>query len=76
MRSGYTAVNDIFAMRAMCSVSDQGIDNVLRLGVVADFQHKSSIEELHLNLPQNCRMKHVTHHNAKPMSEAGILFSY
>jgi hypothetical protein len=40
--------------------------NGLRLGVVADFLHKSSIEELHLNLPQNCHTKHCTRHYAKP----------
>ena len=41
--------------------------NVLRLGVVADFYHKSLIEALHLNLPQNCHTKHCTRHYAKPL---------
>ena len=39
--------------------------NVLQLGVVADFSHKSSIEELHLSLPLNCHTKHGTRHYAK-----------
>jgi hypothetical protein len=46
--------------------------NGFRLCVVADFQHKSSIEELHLNLPQNCHTKHCTRHYAKPMLVAGV----
>jgi hypothetical protein len=41
--------------------------NGSRLCVVADFQHKSSIEELHLNIAQNCHTKHCTRHYAKPM---------
>ena len=51
------------------------VANVLRLGVVADFQHKSSIEELNLNLPQNCHTKHCTPHYAKPLLPAGLLLS-
>src|SRR5690606_32282602 len=45
----------------------------LQLGVVADFQHKSSIEELHLNLPQNCHTKHCTRHYAKLLLCAALL---
>ena len=37
-----------------------------------DFQHKSSIEALHLNLPQNCHTKHRTRHYAKPLLWAGL----
>jgi hypothetical protein len=47
--------------------------NVLGLGVVADFQHKSSFGELHLNLPQNWHAKHCTRHYAKPLLPAGLL---
>jgi len=43
------------------------------IAAVADFQHKSSIEELHLNLPQNCHTKHCTRHYAKPLLGAGLL---
>ncbi len=45
----------------------------LRLGVVADFQDKSSFEELHLNKPQNCHTKHYTRHYAKPLLCAAFL---
>jgi len=48
--------------------------NVSRLCVVADFQHKSSIGELHLNLPENCHTKHCTRHYAKPLLCAALLF--
>ena len=46
-------------------LSDRVAANVLQLGVVADFSHKSSIEELHLSLPLNCHTKHGTRHYAK-----------
>jgi hypothetical protein len=48
----------------VCSSNIAG--NGLRLGVVADFQHKCSFEKLHLNLPLNCHTEHCTRHYAKP----------
>jgi hypothetical protein len=47
--------------------------NGLRLGVVADFQHKCSFEKLHLNLPLNCHTEHCTRHYAKPLLSAVLL---
>jgi hypothetical protein len=47
---------------------------VSQLCVMADFLHKSSIEELHLNLPQNCHTKHCTRHYAKTLLCAALLF--
>ncbi len=41
--------------------------NGSRLGVVAEYLNKSSIEELYLNLPQNGHTKHCTRHYAKPL---------
>lgn len=41
--------------------------NGSRLCEVADFQHKTSFEKLHLNQPQNCHTKHCTRHYAKPL---------
>jgi hypothetical protein len=41
-----------------------------------DLLHKSSIEEPHLNLPQNCHTKHYTRHIAKPILVAGIFFNF
>lgn len=50
-----------------------GESNVLQYFVVTDFQHKSSIEKLHLNQPQNCHTKHYTRHYAKLLLAAGVL---
>jgi len=41
--------------------------NGLALGAVTDLYDKSSTEELHLNLPQNCDTKHCTRHFPKPL---------
>jgi hypothetical protein len=45
-------------MLAVVHIVPRMAANVLPLGKVVDFYHKSSIEELHLNLTQNCNTKH------------------
>ena len=47
--------------------------NGLRLGVVAEFWHKCTIEEPYLNLPTKCHTKHCTRHYAKPLLGAALL---
>ncbi|MFM7487821.1 MAG: hypothetical protein ACKO13_12995, partial [Cytophagales bacterium] len=43
----------------------------LGFGVMADFQHKSSMEELHLNLPQNCHTKALN----PPLRQTAVISS-
>jgi hypothetical protein len=47
--------------------------NVLGLGEVGDFNHKTSCEAPMLKFSKNCHTKHVTANFAKPVLPAGVL---
>ena len=46
---------------------------VNRFGILADFQNKSSIKDMHLNLPLNCYTKHSTRYYARPLLATALL---
>jgi len=41
------------------------VANGLKIGDGREFQHKRSIEELHLNIAKNCHTKHRSRHYSK-----------